>query len=377
MTTEARPSRFGPNHTPPPDFALDRLKGVFRKPTLRRLLTYGDSLGIDPDSVFKHVITQYPEKTITELVAETRMPRGTFIDMLDFAGIQRRTMEEVRQRNKQEGKGVFGMTREARQEAGRNSGSGIRARDNNFGVVALTKEQRVAAGKKGASKIRPETGETQAQYNGRRSWELKAGFHAQTREQRARLGIAVTERMDSRKAIAGENYFDSYAEAATAMSLEQFVPEYQVARGDNYQVILESAGIKVDFLVGDVLVEYNPIVLKYLQRRVTGFDTQEEYELYMQNLSQLDENQQVGYTEQVREGIAQRYFQRRRRAIDQDPGFRDRELIVATTPGDLYDQVITRFGENYPNRDEFIEFFNATTRTIRNENRRRRRRENQ
>ncbi len=374
MTTEAKPSRFGPEHTPPPDYTLERLQGVFRKPTLRRLLAYGDSVGIDPNSVFQHVVGQYPEKTITELVAETRMPRTTFIDMLDFAGVQRRTMEEVRQRNKQEGKGVFGMTREARQEAGRNSNSGIRARDNNFGLAALTKEQRIEAGKKGASKIRPDTGETQAQYNGRRSVELKAGWHALTREQRTRLAINMTERMDPRKAIAGENYFDSYAEAATAMSLEQFVPEYRVQRGVNYQVILERAGIKVDFLVGDVFVEYNPIVLKYLPT-VTGFDTHEEYELYTQNLSQLDEDQQTQYSEQVLQGIAQRYYQRRRNAINQDPEFR--ELIVATTPGELYDQVIIRFGENYPSREEFTESFNATTRTIRNENRRRRKRENQ
>lgn len=417
MTAEAKPSRFGPNHTPPLDYSFDTLKQAFRPPTVSRLTAYAKRTGVDESAVVPTILASYPEKGVRQLASEVGTTIRTMQDLFDFYGKPRLSWEEMDALNKSAKKGIYGIATEERraigtrsaqktmreglgihsptrtkgdrQAAGRKGGliTGPITAERGTGLFALTAEEKRSAGARGGTRahalgvgafgVDSATGEKLNVIGGRRTYARGAGAHARTHEQHLADGLRASEALSSRKIIVESDYFDSYLEAATAASLERFIPGYQLQRGENYQVVVEEAGKKVDFMVNNVLVEYNPIVLKYLQGRVTGFDTQEEYELYMQSLSQLDRTQQFAYTAQVREGIAQRYFQRRREAIDQDPAYQERELIVATTPADLYDAVITRFGENYPNRDEFVDFFNSTTRALKNENRRRRKREGQ
>lgn len=358
MTTEARPSRFGSDHIPPSGHGLDTLGQAFRLPTIIRLTQYAEQKGLDTADVIPAIFNLYPETSIRQLAFELGAAICTVEALFDFFGHPRLSLKEMMDLNKSAKKGIFGITAEARSAIGRRSAQ--KTMDERLGIHSptRTKEDRQAAGSIG----------------GRRTHALGAGAHARTHQQHLADGLRASEVLSSRKIIVDGDYFDSYLEAATAMSLEQFVPGYRVSRGVNYQVILESAGVKVDFLVDGVFIEYNPVVLKYLPR-VTGFDTQEEYESYIRNLSRLDKDTQAGYSKQVCQEIAQRYFQRRREAIDGDPAYQERELVVATTPEELYDKVITRFAENRPSLDEFSTFFNLTTRNIRNEDRRRQKRD--
>lgn len=566
MSVEAKASRFGEDHTAPTGYNLDHLRGVFQSRTIRKLVAYGDGLGLDQSSVLLHLVSQYPAKSLRELAAETGTTRKTVCDLLDFYGVSRLTNEETIQRNIEQGKGIFGFseeekrahnvaagrrakelgtgihaqTTEERKKLGRQAGNktvalglgvhaftheqhqaagkrggaiggkvtkdkklGIHAltteerrsigreiavqglgihgldletrkqngaiggsvsRDRGVGIHALSDEERSEVGKKGGNiggrkakergtglfgmsdeqikqarvrggnravelragfhgltaeqrkanaqkgarktvefnigihgltperrkeisvaagrrsfvlgrglfGIDSQSGERYAVISGRRSQELGVGIHRLKHADHVKNGLRASEVMSTLKVLFGDNYFDSYVEAATAIALETFIPDFTLERGANYQVVIEGTSKKIDFMINGVLVEYNPIILTYPHGRVAGTFTQEEYETYRQHLNLLDKSQRAEFTEQVRQGLLQRYIQRRREAIDQAEDARDRELIVVTNPRELYEQVITRFGQNFPTQEEFSRFFNLTTRIVKNENRRRR-----
>lgn len=275
------------------------------------------------------------------------------------------------------GAGFHSLSTEERSEAGR-KGAAIAA-ELGLGLFGLTTERRREIGREagrrsaelgaGAHGIDPETGERIAVKAGRRSLELKTGIHARTREQNLESGIQASEVVSSLKVIVGENYFDSRVEAAAALSLERFIPGFVITRGENYQVIIPGVQKKVDFIINGVLVEYNPIILWYTDNGYLGsFDTREEYEVYDGWRKSLSRSERAAYNQQVTESLRQRYYQRRKEAIDQNPDYQERELVVVVNPEQLYDEVITRFGQEYPDsREDFKKLFNATLKRIKNE----------
>lgn len=190
-----------------------------------------------------------------------------------------------------------------------------------------------------------------------------------TPEERARNSLKASEAMNSRKVVWGDNYYDSHVEAATAVAFETFIPNFRIERGVNYQVITDNSFKKIDFMVNGVFVEYNPVVLRCYPGSTGAFDSQEEYLIYTRHVAELSELDKDEYNDQVQKALRERYFRQRRDAIDQDPRYLGRELIIAATPEELYEQVIKRFGEGYhPTAEEFVRFFEYTTRKIKNIN---------
>lgn len=273
--------------------------------------------------------------------------------------------------------GFHSFSPEQRREQGHRAG--IRLVELGAGIHGLSDERRKEiareAGRKsaemgaGAHGIDLETGEKIAVRAGRRSLELRAGIHKQTPEDHLRIGLQASEVMSSLKVLYEGNYYDSRVEAAAAVSLERYIPGFQIDRGVNYQVVIPEVLKKVDFAVNDTLVEYNPIILWYSNGYLGSFDTKEEFDAYLTHRNSLPDSERTAYMRQVIEELRQKYHKNRRTAIDENPDYRDKELIVVINPDQLYRDVITRFGQNYPaTQEEFVRFFRSTLRLVEKSN---------
>lgn len=404
----SREKRFGDKHIPPTERELSTLAGVFSNKTIHRLVLRAEAVGISPSDAVTDILTSYPEKGMTQLAAEAGTTIPTMQAIFDFFGVPRLPIAEMRQKNKDLGKGIFGLTAEQRSEIGKASGEktsaqkkgvhgmtreersavgrrggkkgGQTTRDTHVGIFGLTAEQRkrnaANAGKKsfvlgvGAHGIDQLSGRKRSSIGGNTSYVRGVGIHVQTTEQRQLAGIQASEVESSLKFVVENNYFDSAVEATVGKILEVFIPHFTLERGKNFQVIIAGAGKKVDFKVGTVLVEYNPIILKYLPKLRSGFDTLQEEETYKSYLWTLPEEDRCAYIDQVLKGLKQRYFQKRRDAIDADPHYRDTELVIVTNPAELFTDVIVRFGENYLDQEDFVNFFDGITRAFKNKRRR-------
>lgn len=429
---------------------------VFAQKTLDKLKAYGERIGIAEDIVADHLAAQYPQRSVRELALETGIERGTMGRLLRARGAELLSKADSIQVNRQQGRGIFGITEEERLQnsakggnastdlgtgihglskeqrtknsikAGSKGGSiarargtgifgmteeakhdakvkagtqavenktgihamtheehsqagrsgGARSAELGLGVHSLTREERQAigreAGKKsakmgvGAHGIDPLTGERWSVIAARKTVEQGIGIHAQTHDDKRAMGIVASETPSSQKIIYEGNYYDSRVEASTAVALESFVPDFVIERGSNYQVVIPDVLKKVDFVIDDTLIEYNPIMLSYRPGYPAAFETRDEFETYRANRDALkDRSERQAYVQQVTEGLRRRYYQRRRAAIDENPDYRGKELVVVVNPEQLYQEVILRFGENYPPTQRgFVRFFNATLQLI-------------
>ena len=275
-----------------------------------------------------------------------------------------------------EGLGAFGM--EAEDLFKIRSATGQRLYEEGKGIHGMSKDAKTAAGKKGAAKaaelgagfhgVDPETGEKYAVIGGRKSRELGVGVHGRSSEQKSLDGIKGSEAMDSRKILYQENYYDSYYEAATASLMEKYIPGFVVRRGETYQI---TNGIhkKIDFFVAGVFLEFQPILLSKTEGSLGAFETEEEFNAYNAELASLLPGQVKEYKAKVIEQLKQRYYQKRRVALDENPEFQDKELFVATDANDLYDSLVERFGTNVPTKKAFAGEFDHLRRAISIENR--------
>lgn len=274
------------------------------------------------------------------------------------------------------GFGAFGMKAEDLSRI--RSATGQRLHKEGKGIHGMTADQRLEAGKKGAARaaelgagfhgVDPETGEKYAVIGGRKSRELGVGVHGRSSEQKSLDGIKGSEVVDSRKILYQENYYDSYYEAATASLMEKYIPGFVVRRGETYQI---TNGIhkKIDFFVKGVFLEFQPILLSKTEGSLGAFETEEEFNAYNSRLARLSPGQVREYKARWVEELKQRYYKKRRAALDENPEFKDKELIVAVDANDLYDSVIERFGTNIPTKKAFRGEFNHLRRAISIENR--------
>ncbi len=288
------------------------------------------------------------------------------------------------------GMGVHALTHEQHMAAGHKGGS--KSRDNQSGMFTLSPERKAAIGLaqamrsmeegtgifglsdeekkkyaqmggrtvrdmgKGVFGVDPETNVPYRLIGGRNAYLQGAGIHGLSIERRRAIGVAASEVPNSNKTYTETEYFDSVMEAATAVLLERYIPGFHIERGETYQI---STGIlkKIDFLINQVFVEFNPILLTYTEGSLGAFETENEFIEYQEELGRLSPMERKRYKNATREILKGRYFQRRREALDENPDYRKSELVVVTDPIELYDQVIQRFGAEIPTLQQFLKEF--------------------
>lgn len=167
--------------------------------------------------------------------------------------------------------------------------------------------------------------------------------------------------------------YASASEAAVAELMERYLPGFKIVPGETYQVLIKDPAKNtyktVDFCVEGCLVEFHPLRL-YRRKKIWGdFPTkQDKVQFLKQRRALRNPVERRRFVENTYKRLSWQYYSERRSAIDRDPVYRGRELIVAVTAGDLYDQVITRFGKGYPGREFFLAQFEDIRRQVFAEN---------
>ncbi|RMD85774.1 MAG: hypothetical protein D6808_04660 [Candidatus Dadabacteria bacterium] len=152
--------------------------------------------------------------------------------------------------------------------------------------------------------------------------------------------------------------FDSAEEGACALTMEEFIEGFELKEGETFQVRIGSK--RIDFLIGDTFVEYHPIQAFWRRNGEGDFKSLREYLRFKETKegSTIPKDKIRLFIEEVKSRLEKQYFEERRRVIDSDLAHRDKELIVATTPEELYYLVIKRFSKDPPSKKLFEEVFN-------------------
>ncbi len=163
--------------------------------------------------------------------------------------------------------------------------------------------------------------------------------------------------------------FCSRSEAICAELLERFVPNFRVIEGVTFQVpiSIDDRGnvLAVDFFVDGVFLEYHPARFFKNKKGYGDFSTKEEYKAYTRLFHSLGKNERDFIHAAVRARLKDNYYKRRRAILDRHPVYRRAELVVATSPEELYYLVICRFGSQPPKSVErFLQLFEELRETL-------------
>lgn len=164
-----------------------------------------------------------------------------------------------------------------------------------------------------------------------------------------------------------ENWFHgvryaSLSEAACAAMLEQYVPGFEAKVLETYEVPVydAQAGVTrtIDFKIGDTFIEFHPPRFWRQGKRYGDFESADEYFAYRKALKkQKRPEDKRMFRREIQRQLTARYYKKRRAILDGDERFRDKELIVATSPEEFYSKVMKRFGKDLPSKKEFISTF--------------------
>lgn len=183
-------------------------------------------------------------------------------------------------------------------------------------------------------------------------------------EQRVQRGVKGVETLRKQKYEYEGVYFASLGEAATGVLLQKYIPDYRVIEGSTFQVT-EGIGKPIDFLVGDIFIEYHPILPFKSRNGLGDFETQETYELYKKGMANCcTKEARDDYMHRFREMLLESYRSKRRFLLSLSEKYKNCELIVIGGPEELYDDVICRLGQNYPDKQEFIVEFKRLQKQI-------------
>jgi hypothetical protein len=155
--------------------------------------------------------------------------------------------------------------------------------------------------------------------------------------------------------------FHSRSEAACAALMERFVPGYQAIEGKTYEIPVGANKYghmrTIDFLVGDVLVEFHPVRMWRSGRHFGDFQSRDEWHEFLNEYRRCPRRERSEFKAETMRMLEENYTERRRRAIYENPEFRGKELLVATTPTDFYEKVICRFSPKPPPLGLFLTLF--------------------
>jgi len=150
--------------------------------------------------------------------------------------------------------------------------------------------------------------------------------------------------------------YQSASEVACGVLLHRYIPGFKVVKGETYDIPLyvnEAGGvISADFLVSEALLEYHPPRLKggdYKPGEARRYSNQ------MKAAGTPEERKQIKLETKLK--LADNYREKRLEQISASEEHSQRELIVATSPEELYQKVILRFVQHPPSKDTFLKEF--------------------
>jgi len=144
--------------------------------------------------------------------------------------------------------------------------------------------------------------------------------------------------------------------------MERFIPGYQAIEGVTYEVPLGPNGYghmrRVDFRVGDTLIEFHPVRLWRHGRHFGDFKSREDWREFLSEYRRCPKRDRPEFKRETMRELNERYYHKRLAAIRANPELAHTELVVATNAADFYEKVIVRFSPEPPTLEEFCELFN-------------------
>jgi len=263
--------------------------------------------------------------------------------------------------------GIFGLSSEEKSRAAKEMHRRRKKefKEKGIGIYGLTPKQLSEAGKKGGNKIKRE----------------KVGIHGMTREERQRIGrksglktfrdgtgiFSLNEkerqrirrkgaegaRKKKRYYVNGRFRTDSQQEGAVALLLEKYIPGYRIEEGQTFQANGDTPCL-FDFILPQAIVEWHPINIGYDANK----EDRQAYRELREEVRTPEERKALReLVHEFKEDLAVEYWIQRQEASDNSEVYRGREVILARTPEELYNEVIVRFGENYPSKQQFVREF--------------------
>lgn len=156
-------------------------------------------------------------------------------------------------------------------------------------------------------------------------------------------------------------HYDSTDEAVCAEFFKQLLPGWESKEGLTYQI--EVGFRSFDFRIGDILLEYHPILIFWSQSGLGDFSSEGEYKDYLKRLSVLElEEERRFYRKEVIEHLGRVYQQER-----SDLALQYKSILGCTSviwvngPEDLFDKILAPYALPY-GRNRFVREFNARKR---------------
>ena len=145
--------------------------------------------------------------------------------------------------------------------------------------------------------------------------------------------------------------FPSKPEAICALSLISYVPDFEIVKGETWQVPVTKRGA-VDFVIlDDVVIEYHPISL---QRE---FLNSQSYRRLMDTFRRIKREHRATIRTILEDELRDRYYKTRRFLLDASPDLCKYQLIVCTSPNEFYKRVLKPYGKRIPDIKEFYRTF--------------------
>jgi hypothetical protein len=156
----------------------------------------------------------------------------------------------------------------------------------------------------------------------------------------------------------GGIFYQSASEVACGVLMQRYIKGFTVRRGETYEVpigVNQAGGtILIDFFVQGVLLEYHPPKFQ----KYGGDFTLQDYKKYRLMLKSAGSNEDKERIKaDARKMLAASYQRKRLQQIEASPNHKGIELVVASSPEELYSKIILRFAQHPPVEEFFLTKF--------------------
>ena len=191
-----------------------------------------------------------------------------------------------------------------------------------------------------------------------------------------RLGIEV-DRKNKAKERRKRHFkkdgieYASLSERACVELMEKYISWFQVKKGKTYEIPIgkgqRQGTLKADFRLGNTLVEFHYPRIFY-GKALGDFLTLKQKRLCSYALDKATGARKGEIRGIINRVLLKQYSAKRNKIINQNPLFRDMDLIVVSTPEEFYQQVIKKFANKpLPSQHRFIKQWHRIMRRLKKE----------
>jgi hypothetical protein len=155
--------------------------------------------------------------------------------------------------------------------------------------------------------------------------------------------------------------YASASEAACAMLMERYIPNFKIIVGKTFQVEIGrnhcDHAQHVDFQVNSVLFEFHPPRLWRYKDRLGDFTSYQEKAEFYKIRKELKGQARKEHIAKMSKIMTENYYKKRKDIIEKSSEHKGKELIVTVDASDFYHKVIARFGVRVPSEKHFVAMF--------------------